>query len=164
MFVKINPHNVSSISLSLALSACFDRFYKVTTFYLIVAQLFTHCTLLNGSKTFVASSCRHVATYGVTTMAKHPATCICIPQYSLFSLFISNICEIGLSLRWLCICLYSCVTYDIYMVTSSNGTFSALLAFVRGIHRSPVNSPHKGQWRGALVFYLICALMNSWLD
>ena len=30
--------------------------------------------------------------------------------------------------------------------------------FVRGIHRSPVTSPHKGQWRGALVFSLICAL------
>ena len=29
--------------------------------------------------------------------------------------------------------------------------------FVRGIHRSPVNSPHKGQWRGALMFTLICA-------
>ena len=26
--------------------------------------------------------------------------------------------------------------------------------FVRGIHRSPVNSPHKGQWRGALMFFL----------
>ena len=25
--------------------------------------------------------------------------------------------------------------------------------FVRGIHRSPVNSPHKGQWRGALMFF-----------
>ena len=24
--------------------------------------------------------------------------------------------------------------------------------FVRGIHRSRVNSPHKGQWRGALIF------------
>ena len=24
--------------------------------------------------------------------------------------------------------------------------------FVRGIHRSPVNSPHKGQWRRALIF------------
>ena len=24
--------------------------------------------------------------------------------------------------------------------------------FVRGIHRSPVNSPHKGQWRGAVLF------------
>ena len=30
--------------------------------------------------------------------------------------------------------------------------------FVRGIHRSPVNSPHKGQWHGALMFSLICAL------
>ena len=28
--------------------------------------------------------------------------------------------------------------------------------FVRGIHRSPVNFPHKGQWRGALMFSLIC--------
>ena len=27
--------------------------------------------------------------------------------------------------------------------------------FVRGIHRSPVNTPHKGQWRGALMFSLI---------
>ena len=32
--------------------------------------------------------------------------------------------------------------------------------FVRGIHRSPVNSPHKGQWRGALMFPLICAWIN----
>ena len=28
--------------------------------------------------------------------------------------------------------------------------------FVRWIHRSPVNTPHKGQWRGALIFSLIC--------
>ena len=33
--------------------------------------------------------------------------------------------------------------------------------FVRGIHRSQVNSPHKGQWRGALMFSLICAWINS---
>ena len=30
--------------------------------------------------------------------------------------------------------------------------------FVRGIQRSPVNFPHKGQWRGALLFSLICTL------
>ena len=36
--------------------------------------------------------------------------------------------------------------------------------FVRGIHRSPVNSPHKGQWRGALMFSLICAWTNGWLN
>ena len=29
--------------------------------------------------------------------------------------------------------------------------------FGRGIHRWPVNSPHKGQWRGALIFSLIYA-------
>ena len=33
--------------------------------------------------------------------------------------------------------------------------------FVRGIHRSPVNSPYKGQWHGALMFSLICAWGNG---
>ena len=33
--------------------------------------------------------------------------------------------------------------------------------FVRGIHRSPVNSSHKGQWRGGLMFTLICVWINS---
>ena len=36
--------------------------------------------------------------------------------------------------------------------------------FVRGIHRSPVNSPHKGQRRGALMFILICARINGWVN
>ena len=33
--------------------------------------------------------------------------------------------------------------------------------FVRVIDRSPVNSPHKGQWRGALMFSVICARKNG---
>ena len=33
--------------------------------------------------------------------------------------------------------------------------------FVRGIHRSSVNSPHKGQWRRALVLSLICVWTNG---
>ena len=36
--------------------------------------------------------------------------------------------------------------------------------FVRGIHRSPVKSPHKGQWGGALVFSLICVWINGWVN
>ena len=36
--------------------------------------------------------------------------------------------------------------------------------FVRGIHRSPVNSLHKGQWRGDLMFSLICARINGWIN
>ena len=36
--------------------------------------------------------------------------------------------------------------------------------FVRGIHRSLVNSPHKVQWCGALMFSLICAWINGWVN
>ena len=36
--------------------------------------------------------------------------------------------------------------------------------FVWGIHRSPVNSPHKGQWLGALMFSLICVWINDWVN
>ena len=50
-------------------------------------------------------------------------------------------------------------------MTSSNGSiFRVTGLFVRGIHRSPVNSPHKGQWRGVLMFSLICARINGWVN
>ena len=42
--------------------------------------------------------------------------------------------------------------------------FPCYWSFVRGIHRSPVNSPHKGQWRGALMFSLICTWINGWVN
>ena len=48
------------------------------------------------------------------------------------------------------------------MMTSSN--FPRYWKFVRGIHRPPVNSPHKGQWRGALMFSLISAWINGWVN
>ena len=41
--------------------------------------------------------------------------------------------------------------------------FPCYWPFVQGIHRSTVNSPHKGQWRRALIFSLICTLnKQSW--
>ena len=43
-------------------------------------------------------------------------------------------------------------------------TFSRYWPFVQGIHRSSVNSPNKGQWRGALVFSLICTWINGWVN
>ena len=36
--------------------------------------------------------------------------------------------------------------------------------FVWGIHRSPVNSPHKGQWCGGLMFSSICTRINCWVN
>ena len=43
-------------------------------------------------------------------------------------------------------------------------TFSALLALCAGNSPVPVNSPHKGQWRGALMFTLICVWINGWVN
>ena len=36
--------------------------------------------------------------------------------------------------------------------------------FVRGIHRWPVNFPYEDQWRRALMFSLICAWTNGWVN
>ena len=43
-------------------------------------------------------------------------------------------------------------------------TFSALLALCAGNSPVPVNSPHKGQWRGALMISLICVRINDWVN
>ena len=52
-----------------------------------------------------------------------------------------------------------------FIMTSSNeNIFRVTGLFVRGIHQSPVNSPHKGQWRGTLMFSLIWARTNSWAN
>ena len=51
------------------------------------------------------------------------------------------------------------------MMTSANGSiFRVTGPFLRGIHRSPMNSPHRGQWRGASMFSLICDWINGWVN
>ena len=42
--------------------------------------------------------------------------------------------------------------------------FSRCWPFVRGIQPPPVDSPHTGQWRRALMFSLICAWTTSWAN
>ena len=42
--------------------------------------------------------------------------------------------------------------------------FPRYWAFEREIHRLPVNSPHKGQWRGAMMFSLIYTWINGWVN
>ena len=55
------------------------------------------------------------------------------------------------------------------MRTSLNGNIFRVTGplwreFTDHRYRSPVNSPHKGQWRGALMFSLICAWTNGWVN
>ena len=51
------------------------------------------------------------------------------------------------------------------MMTSSNGNiFRVTGHFCGEFTGPPVNSTHKGQWRGALMFSLICAWINPWVN
>ena len=51
------------------------------------------------------------------------------------------------------------------MMASSNGDiFRVTGTRVRAIHQSPVDSPHQGQWRRALIFSLIYAWTNGWAN
>ena len=53
----------------------------------------------------------------------------------------------------------------VFIMTSSNGNiFPRYWPIVRGIHRSPVSSPHKGQWRRALMLSLISTRINGWVN
>ena len=47
------------------------------------------------------------------------------------------------------------------MMTSSNRNIFRVTGH---LCRSPVNSPHKGQWRGAFMFSLMCAWINRWAN
>ena len=61
------------------------------------------------------------------------------------------------------ITIYAWRRHDVAWWRYQMETFSVLLAFVRGIHRSAVNSPHKGQWRGASMFSLNRVWTNGWV-
>ena len=67
------------------------------------------------------------------------------------------VCEVELN-SWY---ISSCFNHDDVIKLKH---FPRYWPFVRGIHRSPVNSPHKGQWRGALMFSLICTRINRWVN
>ena len=57
------------------------------------------------------------------------------------------------------------LVHCVSMMTSSNGSIFRVTGHLCGdIHRSPVNSPHQGQWREALMLSLICAWINGWAN
>ena len=57
-------------------------------------------------------------------------------------------------------CAWGCFHDDVIQWTH----FPRYWPFVRGIHWSPVNSQHKVKWYGALMFSLICAWLNGWVN
>ena len=62
-----------------------------------------------------------------------------------------NFTHITAELSWY---VWNCHYNDVIMSIISKN-FPRCWSFVREIHRLPVNSPHKGQWRGALIFFYL---------
>ena len=56
------------------------------------------------------------------------------------------------------------VAWHQIMMTSSNGNIFRVTGPLYGELTGPGNSPHKGQWRGALMFSLIYAWINDWVN
>ena len=83
-------------------------------------------------------------------------------QYPKMHHFLTDIYDI----KWCIwgICLIHCGICEIHDDVIKRNHFPRYWPFVRGIHRSPVNSPHKGQCRGPLMFTLICARINGWVN
>ena len=65
-----------------------------------------------------------------------------------------NLC---ISVTWLFTCAFH-ISHDDVINWKH---FPRYWPFVRGIHRSPVNSPYKGQWHGILMFSLIYAWIKN---
>ena len=63
-----------------------------------------------------------------------------------------------------CYCILSGTYQEISWWRHQMETFPRNWTFVRGSRRSPVNSPHKGQWRWALMFSLISVWINDWVN
>ena len=51
-----------------------------------------------------------------------------------------------------------------FMMTSSNGNIFRVTGHLCRIYRSTVNSPHKGQWCGSLIFSLKYAWIDGWVN
>ena len=78
--------------------------------------------------------------------------CIMIQPHSMESL--SNYAR--------CIFVYPCIISHDNVIKWNH--FPRYWLFARGIHRSPVNSPRKGQWRGAFIFLWSAPWINGWVN
>ena len=70
-------------------------------------------------------------------------------NYQIFDIFVSSTQE-----------MISCLS----IMTSSNGNIFRVTSPLCWEFTGPGEFPHKGQWRGALMFSLICAWINDWVN
>ena len=83
---------------------------------------------------------------------------ICVVQYAYVCFARSVSGNKRISVQWACAIL----SWHDDVIKWKH--FPRYRPFVWGIHWSPVDSPHKGQWGRALMLSLICAWPNGWTN
>ena len=78
-------------------------------------------------------------------------------------------CFVGCSLTFVNLCHYYSLCKTVQCCSNHDDVikwkqFPCYWPFVRGIHQSLVDSPHKGQWHRALMFSWICTWTNTWAN
>ena len=94
--------------------------------------------------------CRYIYTYIYIYKMREREIVNCVYEFAIV-----HIC-LRLRVNTLCKHIHLCEQHHVGAIKWKH--FPRYWPFVRGIHRSSVNSPHKGQWRGTLMCSLICAL------
>ena len=121
----------------------------------------------SGDLNFVSKTCRHTTFHGLVMAQQNLPALLDGPQEK-WLVFQSEFSWNKFPDQDLQVFLYTW-DYNRSILVSHDDVikwkhFPHYWPFVRGIHRSPVNSPHKGQWRGVLMFSLICAWANCWAN
>ena len=86
-----------------------------------------------------------------------------------YTIYLAPMGNHGVSIRfWETLCYNGTALYP-WLSAVHDGVikwkpFPCYWPFVQGVHRSSVNSPCKGQWHGANIFFLIYAWINRWVN
>ena len=133
------------------------------------------------SPDMICESCDLQTWFGIINSVLRMNWCSNSISNVVFFVFSNNHVDITISMLWFVVISYMLpeaviarrAVFEItkhplcarlYMMTSSNGNIFRVTGPLCGEFTSPVNSPHKGQWRGALMFSLICVWMNGWVN
>ena len=85
-------------------------------------------------------------------------------NYFIVLIWMPNISTIS-EVKYVLLCNKFCGIIELHVKNLLHDDVIKILLywpFVQGIHWSPVNHSHKGQWRGALMFSLICGRLAIW--
>ena len=166
MYCKLNPSEHTSVNFNQNIKLSFNEiFLKMSP-----AKYQTYCLrphVLNTSRILpykpMVIKADHHKLFRISTVTLHKRLCAPFhwPLYGLFKCLIRLITKHHQKPCWLLALFAGSAVHDDVIKWKH---FPRYWPFVRGIHRSPVNSPHKGQWRGALMFSFIYARINGWVN